>query len=159
MTQGNYKMENEKKTTPTETVSLAAQEAARIVQVAVDEAKRMVEKATVVAADVVNKEHGHEEKLTHIVSLALREVFGEQEEQQRFIDTKRIPLICKDISNINKSLDELHTKIDNKYVSKERFEPVEQKVENISGNVTWLVRLIIGAIVLALLGLVLVVKQ
>lgn len=44
---------------------------------------------------------------------ALKEVFGEYTESQRFLDLKRIPLICKDISNIYKILEDIKKVVDN----------------------------------------------
>lgn len=49
---------------------------------------------------------------------------------KKFIDTSRIPLICQDISNIHSDIKE------------------------IKGTITWISRLIIGAVVLALLGVI-----
>lgn len=65
-----------------------------------------------------------EEKLIN----ALENYFGRE---KKFIDTSRIPLICQDISNIHRDLNE------------------------IKDNITWIVRLIIGAVLLALIALVL----
>lgn len=62
----------------------------------------------------------------------LEDYFNQGVDKKKFINTDRIPLICQDISNIHSD------------------------IRDIKDNQTWLVRLIIGAIVLALLGLVLV---
>jgi hypothetical protein len=45
---------------------------------------------------------------------ALHKVFGEQTDAQRFIDTKRIPLICKDLENINKNIEDIKDSIASK---------------------------------------------
>ena len=45
---------------------------------------------------------------------ALKEVFGEQAESQRFIDTKRIPLICKDIQTILKNQEDVKNSLNKK---------------------------------------------
>lgn len=58
---------------------------------------------------------------------ALDEYFSQD---RKFIDVSRIPLICQDIRNIHTSLN---------------------KIED---NMTWIVRLIIGSVVLAILALV-----
>ena len=60
----------------------------------------------------------------------LDEYFNRGVDKKKFIDVNRIPLICQDISNIHIAL---------------------KKIED---NVTWIVRLIIGAVVTALIGLV-----
>lgn len=51
---------------------------------------------------------------TEILVNALRQVFGEKDEQQQFINVSRVPMICKqidkihsDIEDINLSLNEL----------------------------------------------------
>ena len=62
----------------------------------------------------------------------LDEYFNRGIDKKKFIDVNRIPLICQDIANIH------------------------QSIAKLEDNTTWIVRLIIGAIVLALLGLVLV---
>lgn len=64
--------------------------------------------------------------------LILDEYFNRGVDKKKFIDVNRIPLICQDISNIHKSLDK------------------------IEGNLDWVVKIIIGAVILALIGLILV---
>lgn len=51
--------------------------------------------------------------------------------QKKFIDITRIPLICKDISQMQKD------------------------IEAMRNNTTWAVRIVIGAVILALIGLLL----
>jgi hypothetical protein len=60
---------------------------------------------------------------------ALREVFGEGVEMQRFVDVTRIPLICKSIVNL------------------------ENDVKSIKDNITWGVRIVLGAVILGILTL------
>lgn len=64
----------------------------------------------------------------------LDEYFNRGIDKKKFIDTSRIPLICQDISNIHKDIKE------------------------IKGIMSWITRLILGAVVLALLGMVLIPK-
>lgn len=59
----------------------------------------------------------------------LNEYFDAGVEKKKFIDTSRIPLICQDIKVIH------------------------QSIEKIDANVTWIVRLIIGAVLLGLVGM------
>lgn len=61
---------------------------------------------------------------------ALEEYFSRGVDEKRFVDVSRIPLICQDISNIHESL------------------------ADIKDNITWIVRLVIGAVLLALLAMV-----
>jgi hypothetical protein len=98
---------NEKTQTPSETVSLAAAQAAKIVNIATAEAKKLVDTATEAASLSVDKEHAQEYKMVNIISRGLREVFGENEEAQRFIDVKRIPLICKSILDMHDNIKEI----------------------------------------------------
>jgi len=64
----------------------------------------------------------------------LDEYFNRGVEKGKFIDTSRIPLICQDISVIH------------------------QDVKEIKETITWISRLVIGAVVLALLGVIFVNK-
>lgn len=64
------------------------------------------------------------------LSKALEDVFGENTNTGRFIDVKRIPLICAQITQI-------HTDI-----------------SGIQDNLRWAVKIILGAVILALLKLV-----
>ena len=59
----------------------------------------------------------------------LDEYFNRGVDKKKFIDVNRIPLICQDISSIHKS------------------------IEKIEDNVTWIVRLIIGAVLLGLIAI------
>lgn len=67
-----------------------------------------------------------------LLTEAIQDAFGKEENSGRFIDTSRIPLICQDIKGIH------------------------GEVADIKDNLKWITRLIIGAVILALLGLVFV---
>jgi hypothetical protein len=85
-----------------------------------------------------------------ILVKALKEVFGEEpSESTRFVDVSRIPLLCASVIQINKTMSELSQKIDDKYVTKESFEPVKTLVFGLVG-------LILTSVVLALLALVII---
>lgn len=64
------------------------------------------------------------------LSTVLKEVFGEFTDTGRFIDVKRIPLICSQIAQI-------HTDIG-----------------GIQDNIKWAVRIVVGGVLLALLKLI-----
>ena len=70
-----------------------------------------------------------DEKITRALSIALRDVFGENVNSGRFIDTNRIPLICQDLKGMHVSL------------------------SGIEDNIKWIVRIVLGAVVLGLIGL------
>jgi hypothetical protein len=61
----------------------------------------------VISDEVLMQENRNLQILQRSLAGALKEVFGEYTESQRFLDLKRIPLICKDISNINKNIEDI----------------------------------------------------
>ncbi len=65
------------------------------------------------------------ENTTQSLVEALRQVFGEGQERQRFIDITRIPLICQSIIQMGDDLKEINKKIDSKFVTNEAFTPVK----------------------------------
>ncbi len=81
------------------------------------------------------------ENTTQALAEALREVFGEYTEQQRFIDTKRIPLICKQIDSIHDALQEIKDNM----VNQDQFWPVRTIVYGLVGI---MLTGMVGAIVL-----------
>lgn len=83
-----------------------------------------------------------------MISEAIREAFSENKAQGRYIDVTRIPLICQNIDGIHEYQREmvetvkgLDKKLDEKFVTKERFGPIEKIVYGA-----------VGAILLAVLG-------
>lgn len=86
------------------------------------------------------------EEAVEVLAKALREVFGD-EKGQRFIDVSRIPLLCASVINTGKAIEEINKKLDEKYVTKESFDPVKTLVFGLVG-------LILTGVVGALLGLV-----
>src|SRR5688572_19817461 len=111
-----------------ETHRQIAEEAANLAVRKTAEAQKAVE----VSRSVQNELS--DERIGRALSGALRDVFGEKENSGRFIDTSRIPLICQDIKGIHGSLDE------------------------INDTMKWITRLIVGAVITALLGLVIISK-
>lgn len=55
----------------------------------------------IISDPVLLQENRNLQILQKSLAGALKDVFGEYTESQRFLDLKRIPLICKDISNIS----------------------------------------------------------
>ena len=72
-----------------------------------------------------------EQQTKEYLLLVLDEYFNRGVDKKKFIDVNRIPLICQDISNMHKSI---------------------SKIED---NIKWVVRLIIGAVILAGIALIL----
>lgn len=72
----------------------------------------------------------------------------------RYVDISRIPLICKSIFDITQYMKSIDEKLDTKYVSKEKFEPVQEAVEALRADKNKVVWLVISVVILALLGLV-----
>ena len=93
------------------------------------EAEKILEQARLTAKDLATKT---QQETTQSLIEALRQVFGEHEESKRFIDITKIPLICQSIVSMDK------------------------RIEKIDDNLKWIVRLIIGSVILAVLGLILV---
>ncbi len=112
-------------------------EKARMAQIeaANEKAEELIVKAEAVAEKLARHTQNSDAKITKSLSDALRDVFGEAENSGRFIDTSRIPLICQDIKGMHSS------------------------IESIEENISWIVKLIVGTVVLALLGLVIVSKH
>lgn len=108
-----------------------AAEAALAIEEAAKIAAEAVETARKVAKEIL--ERTNEERKIEMLT-TLDEYFNRGIDKKKFIDVNRIPLICQDISNIHADIKE------------------------IKGTMNWITRLIIGAVVLALLGMVLVKK-
>lgn len=72
-------------------------------------AKEVIANAAVVAKDLISKasEDSANESNVQSLSEALRKVFGEGETAGKFIDVRRIPLICQQIGNIHDSLKDM----------------------------------------------------
>lgn len=97
-----------------------------------EKAEQLIQKAGEMAEELKKASVHTDDNIVKALSVALRDVFGENENSGRFIDTARIPLICQDLKGIH------------------------GEVSDIKDNLKWITRLIIGAVVLALMGLVLV---
>lgn len=80
-----------------------------------------------------------EQHIKHIEE-ALRRVFEFGQENQRFIDVSRVPLICQSIVQINDNVREIKENM----VSKDRFVLVERTVY---GGVTVILLAVLGALV------------
>lgn len=93
-------------------------------------ARDLIRKAEKVADVLIKSNASSDERITKSLSDALRDVFGEKTASGRFIDVTRIPLICQSILVTQKRLD------------------------SIEGNLSWAVKIVVGAVILALIGLV-----
>lgn len=100
--------------------------------------------------DRTPEEHTAKEDAVEALAIALREVFGD-EKGQRFVDVSRIPLLCASVINTNKAIEEINKKLDDKFVTKEAFDPVRKIVYGV-------VALMLTAVVTALLALVIMNK-
>lgn len=120
--------------------------AAKIASSVVDAAAHTAQQ---VVLDAATTEIKIREATTEALSTALRDVFGEGVASGRFVDVSRIPLICKSVIDTNERLKEISDKLDNKFVTKELFEPVRLIVYGLVG-------MIIVAVFGALIGMVLI---
>lgn len=113
-------------------------------QNAVVDAAKIVERAAEVAKELVTSTNN---RITDSLADALQKVFGVHEDAKRFIDVTRIPLICKSIIDMSKSIENINIKLDTKLVNQDQFEPIKKLVYG-------LVALILVAVVGAVLTLV-----
>lgn len=104
----------------------AEQTAKDLLNSAVVEARATLVEASKIAILTAAEER---KKITESLSDALREVFGENVNAGKFVDVSRIPLICQSIVSLH------------------------ENVEDIKGDIKWVSRLVIGAIVLGVIGL------
>lgn len=81
-----------------------------------------------------------ENKTKEYLISVLDEYFDRGVDKKKFIDVNRIPLICQDIFNIHKDIGE-----------------IKENQKEMQDNVKWVVRLIIGAVILA--GIAMILKR
>lgn len=96
------------------------------------EAAEAVETARMEQMNSANMES--EKRITAAFTEALKQTFETDDTesgQKKFIDITRIPLICKDISDM------------------------KTRIGNIDDNLKWGVRIVLGAVIVAVIGLVL----
>ena len=95
------------------------------------EAAEAIERARLQQIDTLNRES--EARIATAISHAIKEAFKSDEElggERKFVDTAKIPLICNDIRGM------------------------KTDIGNINDNLKWAVRIVIGAVILALLTMV-----
>lgn len=110
----------------------SAQTAASAATAAALQAIEVAKHATEVVNKKIEHEQSQEERTTNALAEALREVFGENQKSQRFIDTSRIPLICKSIYDMHEKIERLlewmeksEERNDDRYVNKDQWWPVK----------------------------------
>lgn len=83
----------------------------------------------------MSKQESHEEKMAMAAARAMKELFSidDGHGRKRFIDITRVPLICQSIVGI------------------------DSRLKAIESNITWGVRVVIGAILLGVVALI--IKQ
>jgi len=117
------------KDTPKTEIEEAKKTAAEIIHNASTLAKEVVSQAETVAAALAKSTLSSEERITKSLADALREVFDANIDSGRFVDVKRIPLICASI--VSQAND----------------------IKSIKEDLKWAVRIVIGAVLLGLLAL------
>lgn len=117
------------------------------------------------------EEKKQNEKTINQLAEALRKVFGEGEEKQRFIDVSRIPLICQSIINLSHEMTKLSACSQETAVKIAeigvKIEQLQDNFDNISENFVsndkfWPINslfykgmgIILGAIILAVLAVI-----
>lgn len=122
----------------------ASKTAVELVSNAAETGKSIIANAVRISGETVQT---NEEHMTKSLSNALRDVFGENVNSGRFIDTSRIPLICQSILGIEKSIEEIKDGMNTKFITTDAFWPVKTIVYTGVG-------LVLTAVVGALLALV-----
>ncbi len=67
-----------------------------------------------------------------------------------------VRLLAYQVAQLDKKLDRFFDEVKNNYASKADLKNVKDDVDKLNNNIGWLVKIIIGAVVVALLGLVIV---
>lgn len=67
-----------------------------------------------------------------------------------------VRLLAYQVAQLDKKLDRFFEEVKNNYASKADLKNVKDDVDKLNNNIGWLVKIIIGAVVIALLGLVIV---
>lgn len=67
-----------------------------------------------------------------------------------------VRLLAFQVGLLDKKLDRFFEEVKNNYATKAELDGVKDGVKKLNENISWLVKIIIGAVVVALLGLVIV---
>lgn len=65
-----------------------------------------------------------------------------------------LKLLTWQVTDLNKKFDELRSDLRDKYATKDELKVVSAEVVKINGNITWLLRLVMGLVIAAVVGLV-----
>lgn len=76
----------------------------------------------------------------------------EQEAREALIRVESI------VRQNEKGIEKINETLERAYVSKAEFNSVKEDVNNLNDNVKWIVRLVLGSVIMALIGLVIVIK-
>jgi hypothetical protein len=67
-----------------------------------------------------------------------------------------VRLLAYQVALLDKKLDRFFDEVKNNYATKSEVKDLKEDVDKLNANIGWLVKIIIGAVVVALLGLVIV---
>lgn len=115
--------------------------AAELLAKAVAAAQAVTEKAQQVAESLTLVTKTNDERVSKLLTDALKDAFGEHASSGRFVDVTRIPLLCKSVLDTNERLKGIEDRLDNKFVTNDIFNPVKSIVYGM-----------VGAILLAVIG-------
>lgn len=79
------------------------------------------------------------------------------QEETRSISTK-IELVIQKIGSMEVQLNKMEERLNNQFVLKESFDSVKDRVQNLEDSNTWITRLVLGLVVTAIVGAVIVIK-
>lgn len=94
--------------------------------------KAAIDRAALSAAERIAAKLLDEERLGEMIRKQMYDVLARGTEHEKAVILARVPYICQDIKNI------------------------DARLLSIEGNITWGVRIVIGAVIMAVLGLVFV---
>lgn len=104
-----------------------------------------------------------EERMANIVKHQVENVLATGSEQEKSIILARVPYICQDIKNFNargerveQAVQDIREMLEDKYAKKSDMTSIHTNLDSLNDNVKWVVRLVIGAVIAALLGLVII---
>ena len=70
--------------------------------------------------------------------------------------TVKVNALDKTLSHLDKKLDTFFNEVKNNYATKMELKDVKDDVDKVNANIGWLVKIVVGAVVTGLLGLLLV---
>lgn len=118
--------------------NIAAETADKMVKDAASVARTVIEQAAQTAVNLkrIQERPQNDQRIARLLSTAIKEAFGEYESSGRFMDMKRIPLICKSIIDMHENIKEIKAvlvALDDKFVDRKEFTPIQKILYGLIG--------------------------